>query len=562
MQPWSVAHTGAGTVSLWRCVFSSDQILGTEVALALVALACAFAWPSAGALGLARALHWARDVFRGPSRLAWALAMASFCGSALLAVWVHWPEPSVHDEFSYLLAADTFASGRLTNPAPEVLAPFETFHVLIEPTYASKYPSGQGLILALGKLLAGEELVGVWLSGAALAAGLAWMLWAWLPSAWAVLGASLASFYLCTTSYWTQSYWGGAVAALGGTLVFGALPRLARGAGAANAAWLGLGLALWMISRPFEGMLVALPAMAWFAKVCWQRPLSLAVRRVILAALAPTAALAWILVLNHAVTGSIWSIPYFVYDSRYAVAPPFLWGQVSGEPVYLTTPVREYWTGFARREFERQTTLPGLLLGFSAKTRVFLRFFTSPVMAAASLFVWHARHTKGLGFALATCSWLWLSSLVWTYNLPHYSAPIAGLGVVLFFRAARAASRFRLRNRRVGAALVFWTLCALPVVAGLRVTQERSVEWPQWRARMQSDLEGQVQPCVVFVEYGPGHSVHDEWVYNGADLASTRVLWARDLGPESNALVMQHYPGRRAYHLRLDVNQAPVFRRL
>ena len=248
-----------------------------------------------------------------------AVGAVTILARLALLPWLHVPQPKVHDEFSYLLAGDTFAHMRLANPAHPLWIFFDTFHVIQHPTYASMYPPAQGMALAIGKLL-GQPWTGVLLSVAAMCMAFTWMLQGWMPPEWALLGGVLVWARFGVFSYWMNSFWGGAVAATGAALVLGALPRIWDHQRPRDAIVFGLGASILAVSRPVEGTIFFIPlgvALFWWVLRLDVPTRGATIRRIVLPLVAILACAAgFIGYYNWRVTGSPVVFPHFIEEQK------------------------------------------------------------------------------------------------------------------------------------------------------------------------------------------------------------------------------------------------------
>lgn len=231
-----------------------------EGALAVLALAVSFGLPGFGSLWFSRIERVFNQLARRRSLSVAAVGFAAFFLRLAILPFCPIPVPFITDEFSFLLAADTFASGRLTNPTPAMWVNLESIHVSMKPTYMSMYFPAQGLVLAAGKVLTGHPWCGILVVTALMCAAVCWMLQAWLPPSWALLGGLLIVLRLGLFSYWINTYsGGGSIVALGGALVLGALPRFIKHARFRDALLMAIGVSLLGICRPYDGFLLCLP---------------------------------------------------------------------------------------------------------------------------------------------------------------------------------------------------------------------------------------------------------------------------------------------------------------
>jgi hypothetical protein len=480
-------------------------------------------------------------------------------GSAIVALCTHIPAPLFHDEFSYLLAADTFAHGRLSNPTHPMWVHFESFHIIQHPTYASKYPPAQGLMLAVGQIIGGHPIVGVWMSAGLACAAMYWMLLAWLPPRWALLGGLLVVVRFGIFGSWSQSYWGGAVAAMGGALVFGALRRIVHRPRVCDTLLMGVGLAVLANSRPYEGLLVSLPAgvvmLAWTVGKHGP-PARVSIGRIALPVLIVLVCTAGAMGLyNLRVTGHAFLLPYQVHEATYAVAPVFLWQHLRPEPVYRHKVIRDFYTGWALDPYLRQRSILGFVRGGASKIKTLLLFYLGPLIVPLVMLPWSLR-SRWMRFALLTCGVLGAGVLGETWIQPHYAAPITGLVFVLVLQAMRYLRLWRWRGRPTGWFLV-WAVTVVYIGWSMTTLEQQlhmhRYNWGLQRRSILTQLQEEEGGHLVIVRYGSQHSPHREWVYNEANIDGAKVVWAREMDTAQNRKLLEYFADRRVWLLEPDV---------
>jgi hypothetical protein len=120
------------------------------------------------------------------------------------------------------------------------------------------------------------------------------------------------------------------------------------------------------------------------------------------------------------------------------------------------------------------------------------------------------------------------------------------------------------KERPVGVALSRALVLLLLVETGVNVA--RGACDPLWwtctgdssRVAVIDQLLGTPGKHLVVVRYSDDHNIHDEWVYNGADIDGSRIIWARELDADQNAKLFAYFKDRHIWLVEPDVDNTEI----
>jgi hypothetical protein len=553
-----------------------------EGGLTLIAVAIPFALPRLGDTWFSRVERDFGRLARSRGKAVAAVGLTALLLRLAILPFCPIPLPFIPDDFSFLLAANTFALGRLANPTPAMWIHFESIHITMQPTYMSMYFPAVGLVLAAGKVLFGNPWFGILIACALMCAAICWMLQAWLPPTWALLGGILAILRLALFSYWINTYSaGGAVAALGGALVLGALPRLTRTPGRRYGVLLAIGIVLLATTRPYEGLLLCLPVAAFLGNwLCFgkNRPSVSVLMRMSAWPLAILiAAGTWMAYYNERAFGSPTTLPYTVNRAAYAVAPYYVWQSPRPAPIYNHESLRYFYFQNELAEFNKIHKISGFLPQTFVKVLRSFEFYAGLVLLPPLIMMRRIFLDRRIRFLVLCVFVLSAGMLIEIFLIPHYLAPFTAAFYAIGLQAMRHLRVWSPGGKPIGATIIRLEVAICLILACLRLfpgpLHLALPEWPasswtdRWygpdhfgteRARVESEMEQFPGQQLLLVRYSSRHNPLNEWVYNAPDIDTSKVVWAREMDAAHNLELMHYYPDRKVWLVEPDMLPATV----
>ncbi len=495
--------------------------------------------------------------------------------------------PVAHDEYSYNLMAETFLAGRICNPLPAKgeIKHYENFNLVFDQCYGSRYFPLQGAILAIGKSLFNEPLIGNVLVKSITSMLAFWVLSLTFSLPWALFGTFFFSLNLRFVTSWDYTYWGSSRNVLIGFLMLGAFLKIIQSIKARSDSSVreinyshfllfGLAGALFLVSRPYEGTFFSLPLLLYLATKLKSFVLREKIKLFFSLGLLPILTLAFLGYYNHKVTGNALSSPYFKYSKKFGSTPFIFLEPKQKSTRYSNQQFRSYFVGYENDflnkrynfVYKSKKSISDKLSAFFYKTNYYYRITWTSLGSMLLLFLLVVKKEPivtlllsqlffyiyfGLGIIFARHSY-YISSLVPTMMyLLVFSIRASFKVIPTKYLTVRFKQIYRPIFKPIFLAFILLLFSYSNVEYFNReIKRRKKFQHKEFRTLKQG-LEKKEGNYLLFVRYKKPHHFLNEFVYNSPDFYKQKILLARYLNRRSTEVLAKKYPKRKT--LILDV---------
>lgn len=523
------------------------------------------------------------------------ISVLSFIYFYLIDYFLGTKSPRITDEFGYLLNAEIFATGHLSNPSPLFPKHFDALYQLIAPSRVSKYPFGQTFILYIGIIFFKKAAIGT----ALLLSVFCGLLYRFLNRFCSRLPCFVSLIIFISNPLileWSQSYWGGGVFMMGGLLFIDCL--LGQKGDSLQYLQFSISIICMLSSRPVESVILLLLNFHLIYKYLslGKFPLNK------FFTLSPILVfMLFSLVYNRQTTGSFTKLPYVYYSQLHTASPAFLFMKevktldsvdVSDLRTFKSKTtdfstsclwfLKHMWIQFSYLRYDIISIISffiGIFIIFIRKEndrfvgadistiKAFtLSLFVFQIVVACEVFQWPHYTSCLIPFYLLLIT-IGLNRFLCSMNKGHVIYPVvlrdpesgSSVGKVLVTRellGAHQQGELHDQNKRDHKNIIFiFTFIFLYFqINGYRKTNQDFFNFSNVRDAFIANLDSKYD-YLIFI------SQNKSLVYNKPDIFKSKFIFANDLGSTENKKLIDYCKERHVIYIPSDVDGFPVFSR-